>query len=285
MNAARATNRLFGLCLGLPARIHYGARMQSSERSIHTYKDDRCTARRDVLALEEPLSIRAHGKSLAVLMRTPGHDRELVRGLLNAEGVLRGEEFALVQRDANEVELALDEELLAARWASRDTISSSACGVCGAAALAVLEELAEPIRSDLRWTPSMVTGAPVRLREEQELFDKTGGLHGAALFDAAGELVVCREDVGRHNAVDKIVGWSLEQATLVLSEHVLVVSGRLSYEIVHKAVAAGIPMIVAVSAPSSLAVDLAERWRVTLAGFVRGGGFNVYSHPGRIVVA
>lgn len=256
--------------------------MRISQRTIHTFRDGFLSPRTDALAVEEPLEIRAHGKSLAVLMRTPGHDLELVRGLLHAEGVLRGEVFSLESTGPNEVVLEMDRALLAKRWSSRDVISSSACGVCGAAALAVLEELASPVRSDLRWSPEMVCHAPELLRGEQELFAKTGSLHGAALFQESGQLLVCREDVGRHNAVDKVVGWGLDSEQVSFSEQVLVVSGRLSYEIVHKAVAAGIPLVVAVSAPSSLAVDLAERWRVTLAGFVRGQKFNVYSHPGRI---
>lgn len=256
--------------------------MRTSKRAIHKFKGGTLSPARDELAVEEPLEIRAHGKSLAVLMRTPGHDEELVRGLLHAEGVIRDDDFSITATGPNEITLEMDEALVAKRWSSRDVISSSACGVCGAAALAVLEELASPVRSDLHWSPERICSAPERLRENQELFAKTGGLHAAALFSASGDLQVCREDVGRHNAVDKVFGWGLNQSPLELSEQVLVVSGRLSYEIVHKAVAAGIPIIVAVSAPSSLAVDLAERWRVTLVGFVRGQTFNVYSHPGRI---
>lgn len=256
--------------------------MRISKRAIHSYREGQLQSRDDELAVEEPLEIRAHGESLAVFMRTPGDDRELVRGLLHAEGVVRADSYELIVVGPNEVELKMDEALLRTRWSSRDVISSSACGVCGAAAIAVLEELASPIRSDLQWSPQLALRAPDVLRESQELFSRTGGLHAAGLFDADGSILVCREDVGRHNAVDKVIGWSLLSGDARFSEQVLVVSGRLSYEIVHKAVAAGIPMIVAVSAPSSLAVDLAERWRVTLAGFVRDTSFNVYSHPGRI---
>ncbi len=256
--------------------------MGISERAIHAFRSGAGTSRRDELAVEEPLEVRSDDKSLAVLMRTPGNDIDLVRGLLHGEGVTRGEDFTLRQAGDNEVELGMDRELVSLRWSSRDVISSSACGVCGAAALAVLEELAVPIRSDLRWSPEMICKAPVLLRREQQLFERTGGLHGAALFSRTGTLLVCREDVGRHNAVDKVIGWALQEQSNDMSEQVLVVSGRLSYEIVHKAVAAGIPMIVAVSAPSSLAVDLAERWRLTLVGFVRGQSFNVYSHAGRV---
>jgi len=238
--------------------------------------------REDELAIEETLEIRAHDKSLAVVMRTPGHDVELVRGLLHAEGVLRGEAFSLTSTGPNEITLEMPEDLLVDRWSTRELISTSACGVCGAAAIAVLEELAVPIRSDLSWTPARVMEAQHKLLAAQDVFARTGGLHAAGLFDATGEISVCREDVGRHNAVDKVVGWGLDHGPVAFSEQVLVVSGRLSYEIVHKAVVAGTPIVVAASAPSSLAVDLAERWRVTLAGFVRGETFNIYSHPGRI---
>lgn len=256
--------------------------MSTSKRGIHSLRGGRLESRVDELAVEEPLEIRAHGESLAVFMRTPGDDADLVRGLLHAEGVIRGESFELASAGPNAVVVEIDEKLLEERWSKRDVIASSACGVCGAAAIAVLEELASPIRSDLCWTPELVLRAPQELREAQDVFARTGGLHAAGLFDREGRLLVCREDVGRHNAVDKVVGWGLRQVENDFSEQVLVVSGRLSYEIVHKAVVAGVPLIVAVSAPSSLAVDLAERWRVTLAGFVREGTFNVYSHSGRI---
>ncbi|MCP4449700.1 MAG: formate dehydrogenase accessory sulfurtransferase FdhD [Myxococcales bacterium] len=256
--------------------------MPISKRTIHSFRDGLLVFRDDELAVEEPLEIRAYGKSLAVLMRTPGDDRELVRGLMHAEGVIRSEPFALSVKGENEVQLDMGAALLRERWSSRDVITSSACGVCGAAAIAVLEELASPIRSDFNWAPEMISAAPRKLRAAQAVFSRTGGLHAAGLFDAEGNLLVCREDVGRHNAVDKVVGWGLLSEKERFSEQVLVVSGRMSYEIVHKAVAAGIPLIVAVSAPSSLAVDLAERWRVTLVGFVRERTFNVYSHPGRI---
>lgn len=247
----------------------------------------------DELVKEEPLELRAHGESLAIIMRTLGHDLELLAGLLHAEGVLRADdglghlsvvdpkELAELER-GNVVELHLPEELVRERWSERKVMTSSACGVCGASALAILEGLATPVLSDLQWSHTQVSMVPDELQKHQAVFQRSGALHGAALFNKAGEVMVCREDVGRHNAVDKVVGWARGQGLLPLSECVLGVSGRLSYEIVHKAITAGIPIIVAVSAPTSLAVDLAERWRVTLAGFVRGDGFNVYSHASRI---
>ncbi len=247
----------------------------------------------DELVKEEPLELRAHGESLAIIMRTPGHDLQLLTGLLHAEGVLRADDrlghLSVVNPQdleelerGNVVELHLPEELVSERWSERKVMTSSACGVCGASALAILEGLATPVLSDLQWSHKKISMVPGELQKHQAMFKRSGALHGAALFNKAGEVMVCREDVGRHNAVDKTIGWAREQGLLPLSDCVLGVSGRLSYEIVHKAIAAGIPIIVAVSAPTSLAVDLAERWRVTLAGFVRGDGFNVYSHASRI---
>jgi FdhD protein len=266
---------------------------QITERGIQRWAAGNSSQVRDELVVEEPLELRAHGETLAVIMRTPGHDLELLGGLLHAEGVLRAddglghlsvvdaEELEELER-GNVVELHLSKELVAERWSERKVLTSSACGVCGASALAILEGLAVPVLSDLQWSHKMISGIPDKLQDLQAVFQRSGALHGAALFSKEGEALVCREDVGRHNAVDKVVGWARDRGDLPLSQCVLGVSGRLSYEIVHKAIAAGLPIIVAVSAPSSLAVDLAERWRVTLAGFVRGNGFNVYSHASRI---
>ena len=262
-------------------------------RTVQRWSEGKAVAVQDELVMEEPLELRAHGKTLAIIMRTLGHDLELIGGLLHAEGVLlAGEKVGhLSQVDpeslgelerGNVVELHLPEELVRERWAERQVMSSSACGVCGASALTVLDGLATPILSDLQWSHTMISRVPDELKKHQAVFKRSGALHGAALFDKEGKVMVCREDVGRHNAVDKVVGWARQNDLLPLSECVLGVSGRLSYEIVHKAITAGLPIVVAVSAPSSLAVDLGERWRVTLAGFVRGEGFNVYSHPSRI---
>lgn len=263
----------------------HSAGKASTERTIQRFRGGQWLSAADTLVVEEPLELRAHGQSLAVIMRTPGHDGELLRGLLHAEGLIRAgeEDWSLTQIEANVVTLEIDEALIKSRWAERNVISSSACGVCGAAALAVLDELATPIRSDLQWTSELVLSVPATLRASQKLFAETGALHAAGLFDRSGQLLVIREDVGRHNAVDKVIGWSLGEGETATTDCVLGVSGRLSYEIVHKAVAAGVPMIVAVSAPSSLAVDMGERWRVTLVGFTRETRFNVYSHPSRIL--
>lgn len=259
---------------------------------------------RDDLAVEEPLEIRvsrvaAGGKRvsepLAVTMRTPGDDFELVAGFLHGEGVVesaaalqeltycRGGNPRATQR-YNVVEARLapgvpfDAEAL-----RRNVFTSSACGVCGKASLESVEARGcRPVESDLTVDAEILSSLPDRLREGQGVFARTGGLHAAALFTAEGGCTVVREDVGRHNAVDKAVGHLFLRRGLPASERVLVVSGRASFEILQKAVAAGVPMVVAVGAPSSLAVDLATRFAVTLVGFARDGAFNVYFGEGRV---
>jgi FdhD protein len=251
---------------------------------------------RDRVVVEAPLELRARdGSPLTVTMRTPTGERddlELARGLLHAEGVLAAGEAACVRR-ADPATLSRDEidnvvvvdlaaDAVAARWPPRALAATSACGVCGKASIAALELRAAPVASDLELPAALVAELPDRLRAAQQVFDATGGLHAAALFAASGELLAVREDVGRHNAVDKVVGWALGAGRLPLARAVLCISGRLGFEIAQKAVVAGIPIAVAVSAPSTLAIDLAERFRLTLCGFTRGGRFNVYSHPARI---
>jgi len=251
---------------------------------------------RDPVVVEAPLELRSRdGTSLTVTMRTPcddADDLELARGLLHAEGVLSAGQADLVRRAdpaglaaeevGNVVEIDLDATALAARWPPRALAATSACGVCGKASIAALELRAPPVSSDLAVPAALVADLPHRLRAAQRVFGATGGLHAAAAFSPAGELHAVREDVGRHNAVDKVVGWALAAGLLPLSQAVLCVSGRLGFEIAQKAVVAGCPVVVAVSAPSTLAIDVAERFRVTLCGFTRGGRFNVYSHPWRI---
>ncbi|HKE20106.1 MAG TPA: formate dehydrogenase accessory sulfurtransferase FdhD [Kofleriaceae bacterium] len=221
-------------------------------------------------------------------------DLDLARGLLYTEGVLRDAAEAPSVRRAppeslardergNVVVVHLDPALVARRWPPRALPASAGCGVCGKASIAALELRADAVRSDLAVEAEVIAELPDRLRAGQAVFAATGGLHAAGAFTAAGELLAVREDVGRHNAVDKLVGWALRAGRLPLADAVLCVSGRLGYEIAHKAVMAGFPIIVSVSAPSSLAVDVAERFRVTVCGFTRGGRFNVYSHAARIV--
>jgi FdhD protein len=253
-------------------------------------RSDRDRATLDRLAVEGPLEVRVRGEPAVVLMRTPGHDEELVTGYLIGEGFADSSAMigAMVQagKGADEVSgdvLDLPEAALTRDVrATRSLYSSAACGACGKAELGELAREAAPIRSALAVRAEVLAALPDRLREEQPAFEETGGLHAAGAFDADGALLAAREDVGRHNAVDKVVGWAARAGALPMSEAILCVSGRLSFEIVQKAIAAGFPVVAAVSAPSSLAVDLAERYRVTLCGFVRQGRFNIYAHPSRI---
>ena len=253
------------------------------------------TSDRDRAATEEPLEIRLHDRAFAVIMRTPGADRELAAGFLLSERVIRGADDLGTVRHCgdpgadhpeNVVNVTLVdgsagtlERLMAER---RQVTTSSSCGLCGRR---TIESLApEAPRVAAAWTiaASIVSALPDRLRARQAVFDETGGLHAAGLFARDGALVDVAEDVGRHNAVDKIVGRALMRDALPLSDHVLGVSGRTSFEIVQKAIIAGVPIVAAVSAPSSLAIDLAEAYGVTLVGFIRGDSFNIYTHPRRI---
>jgi FdhD protein len=249
----------------------------------------------DCAATEEPLEIRLHDRPFAVIMRTPGADRELAAGFLLAERVIRsGDDLGTIKHcddpgvdhAENIVNVTLTDgsaeainRLMADR---REVMTNSSCGLCGRRTIESLVADAEPIRS--RWSISAATVSmlPLRLRARQAVFDETGGLHAAGLFTRGGELVDVAEDVGRHNAVDKIVGRMLMGDALPLSDHLLCVSGRTSFEIVQKAVFAGVPMVAAVSAPSSLAIDLAQECGVTLVGFIRGDSFTIYAHPERI---
>jgi FdhD protein len=258
---------------------------------------DRVTPRRDSLATEEPLEIRlAAGRErrrLAVTMRTPGADFELAAGFLHGEGVV---DPAGIRRIAYCVDADLDSEqrynvvtvtlagdrLPELAGLERHFTTSSACGVCGRSTLDTLHLHGEPLPPGPVVAPAAITVLPAALRAGQRVFEATGGLHAAGLFTPAGEALCVREDVGRHNAVDKVVGWAALAGRLPLREHLLMVSGRSSYEIMQKAFAAGIPIVCAVSAPSSLAVALAERFGMTLVGFLRGESFNVYAGADRI---
>ena len=252
--------------------------------------------RPDQLATEEPLEIRVGGpgqeaSQVAVTMRTPGGDFELAVGFLFTEGLIGP---ADVQRVAycddvddetqryNVVTVTLQRPF-DAESVRRNFYATSSCGVCGKAALDDIEVRCEPVATGTRVDAEVLVSLPDRLREKQRVFDRTGGLHAAGLFDVEGRLVSLREDVGRHNAVDKVVGEQLLAGAIPLADHVLQVSGRASFEIVQKAAVAGIPVVSAVSAPSSLSVEAAERFGMTLVGFVRDGGCNVYSHPERVV--
>ncbi|HYN22419.1 MAG TPA: formate dehydrogenase accessory sulfurtransferase FdhD [Thermoanaerobaculia bacterium] len=265
---------------------------------IWRVEGDRVETRPDQLATEEPLEIRLLWKDgervVAVTMRTPGADEELAAGFLFAEGVIDRRERVLGFRHPvepgesepafNVIEVELGEgpepEL---RSLERHFFSSSACGVCGKAGLAALQLRVSSLPAGPEVDPEVLRALPDRLRQAQGIFAATGGLHAAALFDTAGRLLAVREDVGRHNALDKLLGWAFLQGRLPLHDHLVMVSGRSSYEILQKCLVAEVPIVCAVSAPSSLAVELASRFGVTLVGFLRGDRFNVYSGLERIV--
>jgi FdhD protein len=246
------------------------------------------TVHDDEVAEEAPLEIRVRGHPVAVTMRTPGNDDELTRGFLASEGVIRapadvvriepcGRDDASVVNALLRPDLPLDLDRL-----TRHVFASSSCGVCGKATIDSIRQQFPPLLDHARIAPATILALPAKMRAAQATFDRTGGLHAAALFDTAGNLLVLREDVGRHNAVDKALGWAMVQHLWPLSNHVLQVSGRASFELVQKALAGGIPILSAVSAPSSLAVDLAREANLTLIAFVRDRRFNLYSADHRL---
>jgi FdhD protein len=238
------------------------------------------TSERDRVAVEEPLEIRIGGRPIAVTMRTPGHDEELAIGFCISEGLQPAGARIPDDLAANTIEI--DAPSFDAARLQRSFYTTSSCGVCGKGALEAIAVEAPEVRSDLRVPLDVVIALPDRLRAAQAAFEVTGGLHATGLFDATGELLVAREDVGRHNAMDKVIGRSFLDGGLPLADRVLCVSGRLSFELVQKAAVAGCPVLVAVGAPSSLAVDLAADRRITLCGFVRGGSANVYTEAWRV---
>jgi FdhD protein len=255
--------------------------------------------RSDRLATEEPLEIRLLAgpsrHTAAVTMRTPGADFELAAGFLHGEGIIAGaEDIAAMSYCADpgvdgEQRFNIVNVALAAQVApdlaplERHFLTTSACGVCGKASLDALRVRSAPLAgAGPLVAPGTLTGLPARLRAAQGLFEVTGGLHAAGLFDAGGSLVAVREDVGRHNAVDKLLGWALMAGRLPLADSIVLVSGRASYEILQKCLAAAVPVVCSVSAPSSLAVSLAEQFGMTLVGFLRGDRFNVYAGAGRV---
>jgi FdhD protein len=275
-----------------------GSRVRTTTRVVDGPSE---RLRTDQLATEEPLEIRlaagGNRKTVAITMRTPGSDFELAAGFLFSEAIISSPADVRAIRYCTDPDVDAEQQYnivtvdLAApalpdlRGLERHFYTSSACGVCGKAALDALEIRGCPVIGGGFQTPSdLLYGLPEKLRAAQGVFESTGGLHAAGLFDERGNLVAAREDVGRHNAVDKLVGWALLSGRLPLSRNIMMVSGRASYEIMQKCVVAGVPVVCAVSAPSSLAVSVAERFGVTLVGFLRGRRFNVYSGFDRVVI-
>ena len=249
------------------------------------------TRRPDTVAVEEPMEIRVAGQALTVTMRTPGDDFDLTIGFLHGEGLIRAasdvrqlmhclDEDESGSPTYNVVDVTLAEGV--AQPSARDArrfLTTSACGVCGTASIDALRRTSRYAvhEDDTVVDPALLVTLPDRLRERQKVFERTGGLHAAGLFTAQGELLVAREDVGRHNAVDKVIGWAAREGRLPLTGHVLVVTSRASFELTQKALMAGIPVLAAVSAPSSLAIQLAQEVDLTLVGFVRAPRMTVYS--------
>jgi FdhD protein len=230
----------------------------------------------DALVEEGPLAIRARGEVVATVLRTPGADRELVRGLMIAEGV-PGAATASIDSGTDSIEVDVE----AKAFGARGLISTAAFGLCGRIEIADLERRMREVASDVVVPAAIIAALPERLRAAQTEFAATGGLHAAGLFDVSGAVACVREDVGRHNALDKVIGWAAEAGRLPWSG-IVVVSGRLGYELAQKVVAAGAAIVAAVSAPSALAIDVCERFGVTACGFVRDGRMNVYSHGWRV---
>ena len=264
-----------------------------TSRQVERWVGDLCRREGDELVAESPLELRLGDRPVAVTMRTPGHDEELAAGFFLTEGVIgRGEELESVARcphagagDVMVVRLAGDREGPAAELAGRAMYMSSSCGVCGKQSIERVRLRLRAIVGGFTVTPAVLRSLPDRLRSAQATFDRTGALHAAGLFTVGGEPIVVREDVGRHNAVDKAVGHELLRGRTPIDPAVMLVSGRVGFEVIQKAAMAGIAVVAAVGAPSDLAAELAEEAGVTLVGFLRGERFNVYTHPRRVAAS
>ena len=266
-----------------------------TSRKIVAVRGESLEVRDDRIVGEAPLEIRAGGPrqepvAVAVTMRTPGHEDELAVGFLRTEGLIDGPEVvgtdpgdptALSQPD-DTITVRLSVPFDDSKVAERHFVATASCGICGKASIDEVALRCEPLAAGPVVRRAVITALPDLLRAAQRVFEETGGLHAAGLFAPTGELIAIREDVGRHNALDKLVGSQVLAGALPLRDRILMVSGRVSFEIVQKAAVAGIPIVAAVSAPSDLAIETADRLGVTLVGFVRGDGFNVYSHDNRI---
>ena len=271
--------------------------LDTKEIELLSVRGDNLSRRSDHLAAEEPMEVRVEGPGqsevrIAVTMRTPGHDDELAVGFLFTEGLVKQRddvaerpmrELVVADGRGNVVTVRLTKPFDSERL-KRNFYTTSSCGICGKASLEQVEVVAPHIAAGPVVERAVLLGLPPALRASQAVFEQTGGLHASGLFDTAGNLLAMREDVGRHNALDKLIGRMFLDRKVPLSEHILMVSGRASFELVQKAAMAAIPILCAVSAPSSLAVQLADRLGITVVGFLRGDGFNIYTHPGRIAM-
>lgn len=288
MKTESADNR----AAGLAGQSSDGASDEIRHRVVKKWRGGATTESSEQLAVEEPLEIRLGGRRFTLTMRTPGHDEELASGFLFGEGFINdASELGEIRRvrdrkgvpepNAIDIVLKVPADGLRTRL-KRNFAMTSSCGVCGKTSIDSIRRRVAPLSDTARITPAVLVELASKLRAAQRVFAATGGLHAAAIFTTDGNLLAIREDVGRHNAVDKVIGYALNHAMVPLANHLMMVSGRLSFEIVQKAAAAGVPILAAVSAPSSLAVELAESVGTTLVGFLRDGGFNIYSRPDRI---
>lgn len=271
------------------------ARDEVREHRALRWRGGKTSEADEKLAVEEPLEIRLAGRRFTLTMRTPGHDEELAAGFLFAEGFINhARELDEIRRvrgrkgapEPNAIDIVLNvpADGLRARL-KRNFVMSASCGICGKTSIESIRRRVDPADDSAHVTPATLLALSQRLRDGQRVFAATGGLHGAAIFSLDGAMLAIREDVGRHNAVDKVIGYALTNEMIPLSRHLMMVSGRLSFEIVQKAAAAGVPILAAVSAPSSLAVELAEEVGTTLVGFLRDGSFNIYTRPDRVTLS
>src|SRR5215470_14378718 len=269
--------------MGLDLKLDVANGASSVRHPIVKVRGADASSQEDQIAVEEPLEIRLGGMSLAVTMRTPGHDEELVAGLLFSEAAIASADDLDVVARYPGPEGERDTGNVINVLLRRNFIAASSCGVCGKSTIDAIGQSLPPVTSDLMAPASLFGRIARAMNEAQPIFGKTGGLHAAGLFDSEGRLVVLREDIGRHNAVDKVVGHMVLAHRMPLDRHTLMVSGRASFEIMQKALKARIPVVAAVSAPSSMAVQMALASDMTLVGFLREGGFNVYAGAHRIV--
>jgi FdhD protein len=268
------------------------ARRVVDRRTVVAVREGTVTRRADSLAGEEPMEIRVNGTAISVTMRTPGNDFELAlgfcltEGLVGDPGAVRSIRYCVGDeaQEYNVVDVHLVDPTPVPDSLRRNVYTTSSCGLCGTASIDAVRKSVPDVSGDpLRLAPEVLASFPERLRGAQRVFEKTGGLHAAGVFDADGELICLREDVGRHNAVDKVIGWAATARRLPLDGHALMVSGRIAFEIAQKALVAGFPLVAAVSAPSSLAVRLAESAGMTLVGFLRGTSMNIYCGAERVL--